>query len=458
MDKTHALHFDFSTCYGDEGLSPASLAQADATLREAISTLRAQVERKALGFWQLPERYLSVDLLAPVENQARWIQGNFENLVIIGIGGSALGARMIQNALAHRYHNELPAETRQGVRLYLLENNDPDSLNDLVECLNLEKTLFNVVSKSGSTVETAAQFVLVRDLLRSWFPETWKEHLLYTTDPESGIMRRLSLEEGIRTLEVPSDVGGRYSVLSPVGLLPALALRMDARALLTGARDMAARCFSEKLEENPALEAAAIHFLADRELNKNMVVAFPYADRLRDWTEWFCQLWAESIGKERNREGERVHAGTTPVRALGAIDQHSQSQLYMEGPDDKLFMFLRVEQFSRNSVFPPEERIPEDFRYLAGHDMAELIKAEQTATRFALGKRGRLNYQVTLPRLDAYTLGQLIFWAEATTVLAGYIYGVDPFDQPGVELSKNYAYGLMGRAGFERFREEIEEG
>ncbi len=458
MAKTaQPLRFDFSTCRGRNRINRYMERKLTKQVSSAQARLKAEVNAGELGFWKLPNTYLNKKTIAPVQAAARRVQRDFDNLVLIGIGGSALGARMLQNALCHRYHNEAVTAKGKGVRLYLLENDDPKSFSDLMGLLDLSRTCFNVISKSGSTVETISQFALVMDRLKKEFPNSWKKHLLFTTDPKSGKLRELADQEGIDCLDVPSDVGGRYSVLSPVGLFPALVLGADAKALLKGAQRMAKRCLSSNPEENPALLGAMLHVVADQQLSKNMVVAFPYSDQLRDWTEWFCQLWAESLGKNTDNQGRPVQTGTTPIKTLGAIDQHSQMQLYMEGPDDKLFMFLRVESFKTTLPFPPKKRLHEPFQYLAGHSMQELIQAEQTASRFALREQKRLTYQITLDRVDADALGQLIFWAEAMTVYAGYLYDINPFDQPGVELGKKFAYGLMGREGFESYRKKIEK-
>ncbi len=453
--KPEDIRFDFSSLYDEGGLSKSQWNQALPRARKARSRLAGEVRSGKIGFWKLPERCAAPDVLRPIERAAGRLKREFDNLVLIGIGGSALGARMLQNALAHRYHNELAKRPKNGLRIYLLENNDPDSFHALMNHLDISRTCFNVISKSGSTAETACQFISVRDRLMRRFPDDWKRRFLFTTDPSSGILRELADTGGIESLAVPQDVGGRYSVLSAVGLLPLLAMGGDAKALLAGASRMAARCLEAAPSKNPALFGALLHFLADRELGRNLLVAFPYSDRLRDWTEWFCQLWAESIGKERTVDGRLVNAGTTLIKTLGAIDQHSQVQLYMEGPNDKVFMFLRVENFDKDVKFPAKSRTPQALEYLSGHGMQELIQAEQTATRFALGKQKRLSYQVNLPRVDADSVGQLLFWAEAMTVLAGYLYEINPFDQPGVELGKKYAYGLMGRKGFDEYRDRI---
>lgn len=450
------LGFDFSTAIGkgriEAGAYKAGLKEAKAVL----ARVQGEVKEGRLGYFKLPTRYLEKSAIAPINAVAKRLLGEFEDFVVIGIGGSGLGNRMLMNALAHRYHNDLAPSDAQGLRFFMLENNDPDSFAALFDTINLERTAFNVISKSGSTVETMAQFALVRDLLRREFPNDWQKRLVVTTDPKSGTLRELATAEGLSTLDLPSDTGGRFSVLTPVGLLSAAVTKLDVKGLLQGAAAMAERCLNPDPEANPALKGALIHYLADRQYKKNMVVVFPYADKLRDYSEWFAQLWGESIGKEFDTQGATINAGTTPIKALGTIDQHSQMQLYMEGPNDKVIQFIRVGQFDKALPFPNAKRLPAAYDYLAGHSMQELIHAELTASRFALGEKGRITYEITLPKMDAYALGELIFFAEAMTTFTGYLYGVNPFDQPGVELGKKFAYGLMGRAGFESYREKIE--
>lgn len=450
------LLVDYSTCIGagriEPGVYKAGLKEAKAVQKR----VRAEVREGRLGYFKLPARYLEKAAMAPVHRCAKRLLHDFEDFVVIGIGGSGLGNRMLLNGLAHRYHNDLAPSDKHGLRVFMLENNDPDSFSALFDAINLERTVFNVISKSGSTVETMAQFALVRDLLKREFPNDWQQRLVVTTDPKAGTLRELAVAEGLETLDLPTDTGGRFSVLTPVGLLTAAVTKLDTKGLLAGAAAMAERCLLDDPEQNPALKGALLHYLADRDYKKNMVVVFPYADKLRDYAEWFAQLWGESIGKEMNSAGERVCAGTTPIKALGTIDQHSQMQLYMEGPNDKVIQFIRVGKFAQALPFPKAERLPKAYDYLAGHSMQELIHAELTASRFALGEKGRTTYEITLPKMDAYALGELIFFAEAMTTYAGYLYGVNPFDQPGVELGKKFAYGLMGRAGFESFRERIE--
>ena len=212
--------------------------------------------------------------------------------------------------------------------------------------------LVNVVSKSGGTAETLAQYLVVRHWLDEALGSAASRHLVFTTDPDKGALREIATREGIATLEVPPDVGGRFSVLSPVGLLPAALVGIDIEALLEGAARAVARAESDDLLDNPAALFAALHWTADTQAGARLHVLMPYTDRLRDFAEWFRQLWAESLGKRVDREGRVVHTGPTPIASVGATDQHCQVQLFMEGPFDKVVTFVTVADPGEDVTIP----------------------------------------------------------------------------------------------------------
>jgi glucose-6-phosphate isomerase len=252
---------------------------------------------------------------------------------------------------------------------------------------------------------------------------------------------------------VPTDVGGRFSVLSPVGLLPAALVGIDVDGLLSGARRAIERSEADNLLQNPSALYAALHWAADTQLGARIHVLMPYTDRLREFAEWYRQLWAESLGKRVDRNGKVVHVGPTPVAAVGATDQHSQVQLFMEGPFDKVITFITVEDFGMDVPIPNQpgvqESLPPDLAYLPGHTLGELLRAEYQATSAALTQMGRMNCTLRFPDLSAETLGEAIMFFQLATGYAGAWYGIDPFDQPGVELGKRLTYAAMGRPGYE---------
>jgi glucose-6-phosphate isomerase len=320
------------------------------------------------------------------------------------------------------------------------------------------RVLVNVISKSGGTAETMAQYLVVRAWLEAALGAAASRHLVFTTDPARGALRELAARDGIATLDVPPAVGGRFSVLSPVGLLPAALSGIDITALLAGARQALERAGSGDLLRNPAALYAALLWAADTDQGAHIHVLMPYTDRLRELAEWFRQLWAESLGKRVDREGRVVNVGPTPLAAVGATDQHSQVQLFMEGPFDKVITFIRLERFAEDVPIPgldaaaPGEPggLPADLAYLPGHTLGELLDAEYQATSAALAEMGRMSCTVTLPELTPGTLGELIMFLQLATGYAGVWYGIDPFDQPGVELGKRLTYAAMGRPGFEK--------
>ncbi len=371
---------------------------------------------------------------------------------ILGIGGSALGTTTLRDALLGPHWNELDEEARDHYpRLYVLDNVDPRTVSALLDRLDLRRTLFNVVSKSGSTAETMSQYLVVEGRLNELLgQDPAGGHLLFTTDPKNGILREIADREGIPSLEVPANVGGRFSVLSSVGLLPAAIMGIDIAAVLEGARGMAERCSTPVLRENPSGVLAALLHQADTGQGANIHVLMPYSDRLRSFAAWFQQLWAESLGKAINRQGELVHLGPTPLPALGATDQHSLLQLLMEGPKDKVVLFLGVGGAPDPMVIPKIRGEFSALNYLGGHTLAELLDTEHRATMEALRQQGRPNLSVEVEDLTAEAMGALFMLFQIATVYAGALYGVNPLDQPGVELSKRLTYGLLGREGFEK--------
>lgn len=429
------------------GIDPERLKE----IGDRFAEIHAGVEKRRaageLGFFDLTNAGETVD---QIEKFADGVGQAFENVVVLGIGGSSLGTIAVATALLDPFWNQLDEEQREFFpRLYVLDNIDPATFGAFLERVDLRRTLFNVVSKSGGTAETMSQFMIVRERLEAELGDGYRGHLLFTTDPESGVLRQLAEREGISTVPIPPSVGGRFSVLSAVGLLPAALVGVPIREMLEGAADMDQRCRTEALAENPAGVFATLQFLADTELHAPIQVMMPYSDRLKDVADWFRQLWAESLGKQHSLSGEEVFSGPTPVKALGATDQHSQSQLYMEGPFDKTITFL-VERDPAEDVEIPAiyGDIPE-LAYLGGHSLGELLHTEQQATAAALAQRGRMNMTIEVERIDARSLGGLFMLFEIATIYAGAYYGVNPLDQPGVELGKQLTYGLMGREGFE---------
>ena len=254
---------------------------------------------------------------------------------------------------------------------------------------------------------------------------------------------------------LPDGVGGRFSEMCPVGLLPAAVLGIDIKAMLDGAAYMDELCSKPSVEENPALACAVLQYITMKQ-GKNINVLMPYSDNLKLMADWYCQLWAESLGKAVDYDEKVVNAGTTPVKSLGVTDQHSQVQLYIEGPYDKVITFISVEKYGcEMPIARGCEDIP-DVGFLGGHTMQELIQAENKATAYALMRAGRMNYTINMPEVNAFTLGQLMFLLELQTAYTGALLNINTFNQPGVEDGKKATFALLGKKGYEAQKAEMD--
>lgn len=384
-----------------------------------------------------------------VKEYAAIVQGHFDNVLVLGIGGSALGGIAVTEALLKPYWNLLSPEQRNGLpRIFFMDNIDPDSMSGLLDILDLKKTLVIVITKSGDTAETMSQFLVLKDRLEKELGDSYRQNIVATTDKRTGILRQIAEQEGYKTFVVPDDVGGRFSVFSAVGLLPFALVGIDIDEITNGIKDMDLVLKNTDINGNIAAQNALLHYLLDTKKGKNMSVMMPYSTRLRYISDWYAQLWAESLGKSYNCDGQVVHCGQTPIKALGVTDQYSQIQLYNEGPNNKIINFIRVEEFDVNLDIPKIFEYT-GIGYLGGQSINKLLNAEADSTRVALADYNRPSVTITLPKIDGYHIGQLLYMLEVQTAIAGALYKIDAFNQPGVDQSKNYTYALMGRAGYE---------
>lgn len=418
----------------------------------AIKTVPAIIEcNKQRNAGVIPYRDLPYNKEYPktVKAVAAEIKDGCENFVVLGIGGSALGNIALQTAL-NPYMYNMDSNQRKGPRLFVFDNVDPMQLASFLEWIGdkLDKTIFNVISKSGRTAETASQFLVIRQLLQDKLgTEGLKKQVVATTDANAGTLRKIADEAQLRTLIVPDGVGGRFSVLSPVGLLSAAICGIDIDQLLNGARQMDQLCKKEDFFSNPAAINAAINWHYYNQ-GKPISVMMPYSYALKDLSDWYRQLWAESLGKTKDLEGNNVFVGPTPVKALGTTDQHSQVQLYREGPNDKLFTFLQVKNFSQDIEIGSQPETAPELEYLSGQKMSKLLNSEKLATEYALLHDKRPCMTVLFDKIDASTIGQFIYLFEVTTSITGLLFGIDAYDQPAVELGKEATFALMGREDF----------
>lgn len=439
---------------GQDGISQAELEAAGVNAAKASSWFYTKIDAGKMDFFDLPK---DTEHLNSCLKASSGYKGKYDDLVVLGIGGSALGTVAVHAALNPPTYNLMDKEARKGrPRLWVLDNVDPERLKAVLQQLNARKTLVNLISKSGTTAETSAQYLWIRQWLIKTLGKGWPRNIVVTTDPAGGIMRQIANQEKLASLVVPPGVGGRFSVLTPVSLFPLAMVGVDIKKLLDGAGQMRKITLEENPWKNPARLYAITQYLLYQK-GKRISVMMPYCDSLYLMADWFRQLWAESLGKKVDNRQRTIETGPTPVKALGATDQHSQLQLYIEGPRDKVVTFIRVEKFRNDIVIPRAYANINDISYLGGKTFGQLLNSEARATAMALAKNGRPNCSFIIPEVNARTVGQLIFLLETATAYAGGLFDIDPMDQPGVEEGKRYTYGLMGKAGYENRLAEVEK-
>ncbi|HCC07479.1 MAG TPA: glucose-6-phosphate isomerase [Clostridiales bacterium] len=458
MDKDLKIKFDFNYMMedfiGEKGIKHQQINEILHKIVKAQENMEIKRKDGKMDFRELP--YNQDEVVEEINKFVEDTKGKIENFVVLGIGGSALGPIAVQQAVNHLYYNELTKEKRNGCpKLYVLDNVDPERIVALLDIIDIEKTMFNVVSKSGGTPETMSQFMIIEKMLLDKVgQEKAKELMVFTTDKEKGNLIKISKQKGYKMFIIPEGVGGRFSQLTPVGLLPAAMCGIDIKEMLKGAATMDEMCKAHDIFENPAYMYAILHYIAMTN-GANISVMMPYADSLKYMSDWYAQLWAESTGKKYDTEGEVVNRGQTPAKALGVTDQHSQLQLYTEGPFDKIVVLMGVGEYKKTLDIPKVHEDIDSIAFLGGHTQNELISLEQMATEYALLKSGRMNMTITLPKVCEHTVGQLLYLLEVATVFMCELLEVDSFNQPGVEEGKNAMYAMFGKPGYEEKKNEL---
>ncbi len=441
------IHFDYQNFLHSQkirsGISKDLIDQSDLQIKSIHQEIMTERKQGKLGFYDLPDQDIS-----HITTYLDKIKTKFDTMVVLGIGGSALGNKAIYSAL--KVEKQLPR------KVIVADNVDPLMLKEILDVVDLNRTLFNVITKSGTTAETMSVFLILMKILKDTFPQAYKEHLVITTDKDKGFLRDIVRKEGYQDFEVPGNVGGRFSVLSDVGLVSCAFAGIDISGLLKGAADMRVICESKNIWKNPAYFNGFLHYQYMRN-GKNISVMMPYANALYDMADWYRQLWAESLGKKYDKQGREVFVGQTPVKALGTTDQHSQVQLYTEGPNDKVFTFLTVSKFGYDYEIPDLYPDREEVHYLGGKKLSLLLNTERLATEIALTDAGRPNANITFDKLDEKSIGAFIFMFEVQTVFTGKLLQIDPLDQPGVEAGKIATYAMMGKPGFDKERATIND-
>lgn len=457
----NSIIFDYNYLMSDfvkDGITEEEIAGYEKKIAEACNVIAKKREdgvNTYTAWMDLP--YSQDDVVNDIKKTADEIKFKFDNFVVLGIGGSALGPIAVQQALNHIYYNDLSKEARNGCpRLYVIDNVDPERMAALFDVIDIEKTMFNVITKSGSTSETMSQYLLVRDMLIEKLGDNYVNNIIVTTDAEKGNLAKICKQEKFKKFIVPDGVGGRFSELCPVGLLPAAVCGIDIDAMLKGAAHMDEICKEKNMYKNPAAMFAVQQVIAMNR-GKNISVMMPYADSLKYIADWYAQLWAESLGKKYDNDGVVVNKGQTPVKSIGVTDQHSQVQLYTEGPSDKVITFIGVGNYRTRVEIPGGYDDIPSLSFLKGHTFNELILTEQSATEYAINASQKWSRTITLSKLNANTLGQLLYFFEMETAFAGELLNINAYDQPGVEEGKNATYALMGRKGYETKKEELDK-
>ncbi len=425
---------DISRCLeetiGSGGIGRDALDAALEKTGPVLDGLRARHEDGTLPLLRLPGRS---DDLETCRQAIETLLRGARDVVVFGTGGSSLGGQALVQLAGWRTPGPAALPGAEERYLHFFDNLDGPSLQTALERFDLKATRFIVISKSGNTPETLVQTLAALEALKAAGLE-WNlaQHLLAVTEPGDGernALRRLMTYHDVPVLEHDPKIGGRYSVLSAVGMLPALVAGLDVEALRMGAADVLAPILEGHPPGNvaPAVGAAVNLALAE-ERNVNAVVMMPYADRLRLFSNWFVQLWAESLGKNGG--------GSLPVAAAGPVDQHSILQLFLDGPADKLFNIVSWPSAGEGPRVPAELRNDSLVGYLAGRAIGDLTDCQQRATAETLARRGRPVRVIALERLDERSLGALLMHFMLETIIMGGLMGVDPFDQPAVEESK----------------------
>ena len=415
---------------GEQGLREEELRGLEPRLAALDQELAAARQNGKLAFLELPYR---VEVVPEVRRLAKPLLEWCWEFVVLAQGGLALGVQALHRALCHPQHNYMPIGRRHHrPSLWVLEECDPDRVYGLLDSLQLRRTAYNVIDKGGSGARVLAQFLFIYRLMQARVPGMAKDCFIVTTDPEQGVLRRLAALEGLPSLGVPSVVAERFALFGSPGLLPAAMLGIDLEELLAGARFMDQRLKATGPGGNLAYRLAALIYLFATGRGRPRLVFMPGAWALTGMAQWFCQLWAESLGKSP--------AGTTPE-----VGRPSHRQLYLEGPQDKLIAFLEVEKFQHHVEVPHLFGEAAGLEHLEGRSLGDLCRAREQAAAFHLRQAGRPSLTLSLPEINAFTIGQLVYLLQVVTVAAASLFAVNPLDQPAAERLEVTAQSLLGR-------------
>ncbi len=438
LKKSGVPHYDASLMFAEKsgagGMPEADLPALLTELEGVKKALMRDAGSGAASFFTLPD---DLDAARISEALARELSADTDTLIVSGIGGSDLGARALIHALA--------PQGAKHVR-FIGANMDPEETADLLASVDLSRSILNVVSKSGDTIEPLAAFLILREKMEAVLgPELLKKRIVVTTGADGGALHEIALREGYRELAVPKAVGGRFSALTTVGFFPAAWAGVSAEQLLAGAEAVREAFLSATVSESGPLLFAGLVVEAARKRGQTIDVVMPYAESLRSFAFWYRQLWAESLGKARDRKGNEVYRGLTPIAALGATDQHSQLQLYNEGPNDKVVTFLEVGNFRDDFAIPAVYPDIAPVARLGGHSMSGILHAERDATARTLASHERPSGTIRIDAVTPETIGALMMFFMIATAAAAEMLDINAYDQPGVEESKRFIGDALSR-------------
>lgn len=454
-----SLTLDFTNCLSESigathGLTKSEVETLVAKFPKHHESIEEMRKNGESAFFDLPYQDLAELKAALKKHQGKW-----NDLVVVATGGSALGARTLLGALGHAGYNLLDAKARKGApRIHILDNADPVAANQLLDLLDLKKTLFQVVSRGGLTAETDALFLWLADLLRKKVGKgALASHMLVVTDREKGPLAEIAKLEKIDVLHNPANLAGRFAILGAAGLFAAGLAGCDIAALLGGAGDMDKRCRHGDPYANPAYMHSLTHYLLTRKRRKTMHVTFSFSNRLHAVGLWYNHLCSVSLGKMLNRKGKAVHVGPSPVAALGSFDLHGQQQLFAEGPFDKVVTFIIARAHGATASAPQLYPKVEALGWLKDASFDGILERAYVGCEHHLTAAGRPNLTITVDAVDEAHVGGLLYMLELSTAMSAELYGIDPFDAPGVEQGKQATYAQFGRSGFEDLAKRIKD-
>lgn len=446
-----SLTLDFTNCLAEaigatHGLTKSEVDTLVAKFpkhHENIDEMRANGES---GFFDLPYQD-QTDLKALIKKHA----GQWENLLVVGIGGSIIAPRALFGALAHSQYNLLDPKARgKGPRVFFLDNPDPKSVTEFFDVIDPKKTLVQINGRTGTSVDTLGAFMWLADLFKKKVGKgALSAQFVICTEREKSPLAEIAKQEKIDLLPTPLNVTGRFGILGNQSILMAALCGFKVDELLKGGADMDKRCRHGDPHKNPAYMHSLIHYLLTRKRRKTMHVMFSFSNRVHAIGEWYNHLASVSLGKMLNRKGKAVHVGPSPVAGVGSLDLHGQQQLFAEGPFDKVVTFVTVKNHGAEVTVPGSYPKIEAAAYLKDATMTSMLDHAYWSAEQHITVAGRPNMAIHLDTVDEHHIGGLVYLLQLSTAMSAELYGIDPFDQPGVEYGKHAVFGLMGRAGFE---------